>query len=172
MKHIGMYTKQVMEHFKKPHNFGKIKNPNAIGQAGNIVCGDVMQLYLRIEKDKKGKEIIKNVGFETFGCVAAIATSSVITDLIKGKTINEALDFNREKIVKELGGLPPIKLHCSVLAADALYEAIYNYLTKEKRAIPKKLQVVHQRIDTEKKKVEQEYQDWVNIEKKMYQKPE
>jgi len=170
MKEIGFYTKKVLEHFQKPHNFGKIKNPNAIGRAGNLVCGDVMQLYLKIEKDKKGREIIKDVSFETFGCVAAIATSSVITDLIKGKTLNRALDFDRESIVKKLGGLPPIKLHCSVLAADALYDAIYNYLREQKREIPEKLKLVHKRIKSAQKEIEKKYKDWVQIEREMYKK--
>ncbi|MFA5392276.1 MAG: iron-sulfur cluster assembly scaffold protein [Candidatus Paceibacterota bacterium] len=170
MKKTGFYTKKVLEHFQKPHNFGKIKNSNAIGQAGNVVCGDVMQLYLKIVKDKKGREIIEDVSFETFGCVAAIATSSVITDLVKGKTLDKVLDFDKEKIVKELGGLPPIKLHCSVLAADALYDAIYNYLKKQKRKIPEKLKLAHMRIESSQKKIEKEYKDWVHIEKEMYKK--
>ena len=86
-----MYNKKVLQHFKNPHNFGKIKNPDGRGLVGNIVCGDVMNLYIKIGKNKKGEEIIKDIKFETFGCVAAIATSSIITDLAKGKTINEAI---------------------------------------------------------------------------------
>jgi len=165
-----IYTKKVIEHFKNPHNLGRIKNANAVGDAGNMICGDKMRLYLKIEKDKKGREIIKDVSFETFGCVAAIATSSVITDLVKGKTLQAAINFDREKIIKELGGLPPVKIHCSVLAVDALYEAIYDYLKKEKRKIPEKLLKLHQRIEKEKKEIEKRYKKWTKIEEKMRKK--
>ena len=164
---IGLYTKKVMDHFKKPHNMGKIKRPDGIGKVGNIACGDVMWLYIKVGKNKEGKEIIKDVKFETFGCVAAVATSSVITDLVKRKTLEEALDFNRQKIVDELGGLPPIKIHCSVLAADALYEAIYDYYQKQKREIPEKLKTVHERIEREKREIEERYKKWISLEEKM-----
>ena len=128
-----MYTKKVIQHFRNPHNYGKIKNPDGIGKVGNIICGDVMWLYIKVERNKKGEEIIKDVKFKTFGCVAAIATSSIITDLAKGKTLKEVAEINKNEVVKSLGGLPPIKLHCSVLASDALSEAIYNYLSKSKK---------------------------------------
>lgn len=157
---IWLYTKKVIEHFKNPHNMGKIKNPNAIGKAGNIICGDIMWLYLKIGKDKKGKEIIQDISFETLGCVAAIATSSVITDLVKGKSLQEALEFDQQKIIKELGGLPPAKLHCSTLAVDALYEAIYDYFLKNKMKIPEKLKKNHQRIIKIKKEIEKRYNKW------------
>ncbi|HKZ45684.1 MAG TPA: iron-sulfur cluster assembly scaffold protein, partial [archaeon] len=123
MKKYGPYTELVIKHFKKPHNLGKMENPSGIGKVGNIICGDVMWLYIKVEKNKTGKEIIKDIKFETFGCIAAIATSSVITDLAKGKTIEEAIKISREDVIKSLGSLPPIKRHCSVLAADALSEA-------------------------------------------------
>lgn len=168
MEKVGIYTKKVIEHFQKPHNWGKIKNADGIGKVGNIVCGDVMWLYIKVGKNKKGKEIIKDVKFETFGCVAAIATSSVLTDLVKGKTLEEALGFDREKIIKELGGLPPVKLHCSVLAVDALYEAIYDYLKRKKRKIPEKLLKAHQRIEKEKQEIEKRYKEWIKMEEKMY----
>jgi len=155
-----LYTKKVIEHFRNPHNWGKIQNSDSIGKVGNIYCGDVMWLYIKIGKDKKGREIIKDVKFETYGCAAAIATSSVITDLIKGKTLEQALEFNGEKIVKKLGGLPLIKIHCSVLAADALYEAIYHYLKKKKKEIPEKLIKIHQRIEKDKKEIERRYKNW------------
>ncbi len=164
----GPYTATVMEHFKKPHNYGKIKNPDGIGKVGNIVCGDVMWLYIKIAKNKAGKEIIEDVKFETFGCVAAIATSSVITDLAKDKTIEEALKIDKAEIVKELGSLPPIKLHCSVLAADALAEAIYDYYIKQKRAIPPELEQKHQRIQKEKDIVEERYHEWTSREEEMH----
>lgn len=170
MGKIGIYTKKVIEHFKNPHNWGKIKNADGVGKVGNIICGDVMWLYIKVGKNKKGKEIIRDIKFETFGCVAAMATSSVITDLVKGKALEKALDFNREEIVRELGGLPPIKLHCSVLAADALFEAIYDYLKKKNRPIPEKLLKAHQRIEKDKKEIEKRYKEWTKIEEKMRKK--
>ena len=170
MEGIGFYTKKVIEHFKNPHNMGRIKNPDGVGKVGNAVCGDVMWLYIKVGKNKKGREIIKDVKFETYGCVAAIATSSVITDLVKGKPIEEALKFNRQEIVKELGGLPPVKIHCSVLAADALYEAIYDYLKKQKREIPENLEKAHQRIEKEKKEIEERHKEWTELEEEIRKK--
>ena len=133
----GLYTDKVMKTFKNPHNYGRIKNADGIGKVGNPVCGDVMHLYIKVGpgragKNKKGEESIKDIKFETFGCVAAISTSSVITDLVKGKTIKEALKITKDDVVKSLGGLPKIKYHCSILAIDALHEAIKNYNAKKK----------------------------------------
>jgi len=170
MERIGPYTKKVIEYFKKPHNYGRMKNPDGIGKVGNIVCGDVMWLYIRVGKDEKGKEIIKDIKFETFGCVAAIATSSVITDLAKGKSIEEAMKIDRMEIVKLLGGLPPIKLHCSVLAASALTEAIYDYLVKNKREIPEELKKRHLQIAKEKKEIEKRYKEWIKVEEELHKK--
>ncbi|TSC95959.1 MAG: nitrogen fixation protein NifU [Parcubacteria group bacterium Athens1014_10] len=164
-----MYTKKVLNHFKKPHNYGKIKNPDGLGKAGNIICGDTMWLYIKVGKDKKGREIIKDIKFETFGCVAAISTSSVITDLAKGKTLADAAGINKGEVVKSLGGLPPVKLHCSVLAVDALSEAIYDYLSKNKKAISEELQKKHQRIEQEEKIIREKYKDWIGAEEKMHQ---
>jgi len=123
-----MYSEKLMKLFRKPHNFGKIKNADAVGKVGNPVCGDVMYLYLKIKDD-----VIKDVKFETFGCAAAIGTSSIITDMIKGKKIDDALKVSKDDIAKELGGLPPIKMHCSVLATEALKKAVEEYRTKRKR---------------------------------------
>ena len=120
-----------METFKNPHNFGRMKNADGTGKIGNPVCGDVMHLYIKVGKNKKGEDIIKNIKFETFGCVAAIATSSIITEMVKGKTIKEAMKIKKEDVVKSLGGLPKIKYHCSVLAIDALRKAIEDYLRKK-----------------------------------------
>jgi len=164
----GPYTAGVMEHFSKPHNYGKIKNPDGVGKVGNIYCGDVMWLYIKVAKNKDKKDIIKDIKFETFGCVAAIATSSAITDLAKGKTLEEAIAIDKREIVQSLGGLPPIKLHCSVLAADALAEAIYDYYTKQKRPIPAALEEKHQRIKKEKDIVEEKYKDWVKKEEEIH----
>ena len=138
---------------------GKIKNPDGVGRAGNLICGDVMHIYIKVEKDKKGKEIIKDIKFETFGCVAALSTSSVVTDLAKGKTLDRALQINKDNIIKALGGLPLIKIHCSVLAIDALSEAIYDYLTKNKREIPEELQKRHKKIKKDLEVIEKRYEE-------------
>jgi len=157
-----MYTKKVLKYFKNPKNLGKIKNPDGAGIAGNLICGDLMYFYIKVGKNKKNKEIIKEAKFETYGCVAAIATSSIITDLAKGKTLKEAIEINRAEIIESLGGLPLVKLHCSVLAIDALSEAVYDYLKKNKKKIPKKLEKRHQRIKKEKKIIKEKYKDWVS----------
>lgn len=164
----GLYTTTVMEHFSKPHNYGKIANPDGVGKVGNIVCGDVMWLYIKVAKNKSGKEVVKDIKFETFGCVAAIATSSAITDIAKGMTLDEAYKIDKKTIVDKLGGLPPVKLHCSVLAADALVEAIYDFYTKQKREIPADLEEKHQRIKKEKDVVEEKYKDWTQKEEEMH----
>ena len=120
-----MYTKEVIKHFKKPHNQGIIKNASAIGTVGNPQCGDVMKIYLKIEKD-----IIKDIKFETLGCAAAIAVSSVFTKMVKGLSIEKALKITKNDIVKKLGGLPAPKVHCSMLGIDALEKAIKNFQNK------------------------------------------
>jgi nitrogen fixation NifU-like protein len=125
------YSKKVLEHFTKPHNQGKIKNADGTGTVGNPKCGDIMRLYIKVSKNKQGEEIIKDVKFETLGCGAAISTSSMTTDLAKGKTIKEALEITNKSVAEELGGLPTAKMHCSNLAADALHAAIKNYQTKK-----------------------------------------
>ncbi len=117
-----MYTEKVMEHFSNPHNVGELENANAIGEVGNAKCGDIMRMYLLIEDN-----IIKDIKFQTFGCGAAIATSSVATDMVKGKTIEEALKITNKQVIDELGGLPPAKIHCSVLAEEAITAAIADY---------------------------------------------
>ena len=126
--------------FRNPHNMGSIKDADGVGKVGNPICGDVMHLYIKVEDNR-----IKNIKFETFGCAAAIATSSIITDLAKGKTLEEALKISRDDIASELGGLPPIKLHCSVLAADALREAIYDYLKKKNLPVGEELEKEHEK---------------------------
>lgn len=160
-----MYSDDVIKHFRNPHNMGKIKNPDGIGKVGNIICGDVMWLYIKVGKSasrrRKGEEVITDVKFETFGCTAAIATSSMITDLAKGKTFKEALKINKQEITDSLGGLPPIKVHCSILASDALVEAIYGYLSKNGRSISKELEERHQHIKREKEIIEERYKDWI-----------
>ena len=124
----GMYSEKVMEHFRSPRNMGEIKNADGVGTVGNPICGDLMTIYIKVKNDK-----ITDVKFKTFGCAAAIATSSMITELAKGKTLDEASKITRDNVANELDGLPPIKMHCSNLAADALREAIKDYRKKMKK---------------------------------------
>ncbi len=123
-----MYSEKVMDHFSNPRNVGEIENADGIGEVGNPKCGDIMKMYLKIEND-----VIVDVKFKTFGCGAAIATSSMATELIKGKTIQEALKLTNQAVVEALDGLPPVKLHCSVLAEEAVKSAIKDYLQKSGR---------------------------------------
>jgi len=120
-----------LQHFKDPKNQGTIPNADAVGEVGNPTCGDVMKIYLKIKKDPLDKggrgDYIEDVKFETLGCAAAIAVSSAFTEIVKGKTIDEAMKITKDKIVEELGGLPEQKIHCSMLAVEALHEAIKNY---------------------------------------------
>lgn len=160
MNKYGIYTKKVIKHFRNPHNYGKIDKPDGVGKAGNIYCGDVMYLYIKVGVGKKGKEIIEDIKFETYGCAAAIATSSVITDLVKGKTLKEAINIDKNKIVNSLGGLPPIKVHCSILATEGLIEAIYDYLSKNRKEIPEDLQKKHKQIQKSKEIIEKRYEKW------------
>ena len=151
------YSKKVIQHFNKPHNYGKMKSPDGVGEVGNLICGDLMKLYIKVVQNKKGQDIIKDIKFSTFGCLAAIASSSMLTDLVKGKTLEQAIGFDRKEIVDELGGLPPIKIHCSVLAGDALIEAIHDYLTKNKKPIPQALNERHGQLAKEKQEVEKDH---------------
>lgn len=121
-----MYTEKVMDHFANPRNVGELENANGIGEVGNAKCGDIMRIYLDVQDD-----IIKDVKFKTFGCGAAIATSSMVTELVMGKTLDEALKISNAAVAEALDGLPPAKMHCSNLAADALHEAIKDYMQKK-----------------------------------------
>lgn len=168
---MPIYSKEIIKHFKRPKNVGKIKNANAIGEAGNILCGDIMKLYLKISENQKREKIIKDIGFETLGCIVAIANTSLLTALVKGKTIKEALAFKKEDLIKKLGQpLPPIKIHCSVLAIDALKEAIYDYYLKNKFKIPLELEKEHQRIIKTKEEIEKRYKDFTQFEKEILRK--
>jgi len=120
-----MYSDKVMDHFQNPRNVGEMENPDAIGEVGNPTCGDLMKIYLRVEDNK-----IKDIKFQTFGCGAAIATSSMITELAIGKTLEDALELTRDDVADHLDGLPPAKMHCSNLSADALRAAIEDYKKK------------------------------------------
>lgn len=138
-----IYTDKVLQHFKNPHNQGEILDADAIGQVGNPVCGDVMKIYIKVKhtpsparagdtplnRGDLGNDIIEDIKFETLGCAAAIAVSSALTDLAKGKTLDEAMKINKDEIVNNLGGLPVQKVHCSMLGVDALRQAIKKYRT-------------------------------------------
>jgi nitrogen fixation NifU-like protein len=122
-----MYSGKVMEHFKNPHNMGEIPDADGIGSVGNPVCGDMMTIYIKVKDNR-----LTDIKFKTFGCGAAIATSSMVTELAKGKTLEEAMKITRGNVADALEGLPPIKMHCSNLAADALHAAIEDYRKKQK----------------------------------------
>jgi nitrogen fixation NifU-like protein len=122
------YSEKVMDHFRNPRNIGEIKNADGIGKVGNPICGDLMTIYIKVKDD-----IIIDIKFKTFGCVAAIATSSMITEIAKGKTIDKAKKLTRDDVAEELDGLPPIKMHCSNLAADALRAAIKDYKKRQNK---------------------------------------
>lgn len=131
---MALYTETVMEYFKHPKNVGTIENPDGVGEVGNAKCGDIMKIYLKISDG-----IIQDVKFETFGCASAIASSSVATEMIKGKTIDEALAVSNKDVVAKLGGLPAHKLHCSVLAEEAIRAAVRDYYDKNGIAYDKSL---------------------------------
>jgi nitrogen fixation NifU-like protein len=122
-----MYTQKVMDHFKNPRNMGEIPDADGVGTVGNPVCGDLMTIYIKVKDNR-----LEDIKFKTFGCGSAIATSSMITELAKGKTLEEGLKITRANVADELGGLPPVKMHCSNLAADALHAAIEDYYNKQK----------------------------------------
>jgi len=124
----SLYSDKVMEHFKNPRNVGEIENADGIGHVGNPVCGDIMELYIKVKDNT-----IVDAKFKTFGCGAAIATSSMVTEMVKGKSIDEALEISNRAVAEALDGLPPIKMHCSVLAEEALKSAIEDYLAKSGR---------------------------------------
>jgi nitrogen fixation NifU-like protein len=121
-----MYTDKVMDHFTNPRNVGEIRDADGVGEVGNAKCGDIMRIYLKVQDD-----IIQDIKFKTFGCGAAIATSSMITEMVKGKTLSEALQISNQAVAEALDGLPPAKMHCSNLAANALHQAIKDYIEKK-----------------------------------------
>lgn len=121
-----------MDHFRNPRNMGEIPNPSGVGQVGNPVCGDIMKMYIKVE-ERNGKEYLEDVKFQTLGCGAAIATSSIVTEMVKGKNLEEAEAITNKAVAEALGGLPPVKMHCSNLAADAVHAAIGDYRKKKGR---------------------------------------
>ena len=118
-----LYSEKVMDHLAHPRNVGELEDANAVGEVGNLKCGDIMKIYMKIDEN----EVIQDVRFQTFGCGAAVATSSMATEMVKGKTIEEALKVTNKMVADSLGGLPPVKMHCSVLAEEALHAAIQDY---------------------------------------------
>jgi nitrogen fixation protein NifU and related proteins len=122
----ALYSEKVMDHFTNPRNVGKMEDPDGVGTVGNPVCGDVMKLYIKVKDDR-----IDDAKFQTFGCGAAIATSSMVTELVKGKTLGEAVALSNKEVADALDGLPPVKMHCSMLAEDALKSAIEDYRKKQ-----------------------------------------
>ena len=156
-----------MDHFLHPRNTGVIEDADGVGEAGNIVCGDLMRIYIKIDRKDDGRLVLKDVKFMTLGCVAAIASSSKVTEMAKNKTIEEALKITNQEIAESLGGLPPVKMHCSVLAADALKEAIYNYLEKNGQPIPPELEKEHKRILKERSLMEEKYGDFIERQRQV-----
>jgi len=126
-----MYSDKVMDHFMNPRNVGVIEDPDGVGKEGNPICGDLMEIFIKVKDDR-----IEDIKFRTFGCGAAIATSSMATEMVKGKTIEEAMEITNKAVAEALDGLPPIKMHCSNLAADAIHAAIEDYLEKKKAKQP------------------------------------
>lgn len=125
-----LYNEKVMDHFMNPRNVGEIKGADGEGQVGNPTCGDIMKIFLKVEKNDEGKEFIQDIRFQTFGCGAAVATSSMVTEMVKGKTLEEIESLTNKQVAEELGGLPPVKMHCSNLAASALHKAVEDYRAK------------------------------------------
>lgn len=121
-----MYSEKVMDHFSNPRNVGEMENPSGVGTVGNAKCGDIMRIYLDIDENS----IIQDIKFKTFGCGAAVATSSIATELVKGKTVKQALKITNKSVMEALDGLPPVKIHCSLLAEEAIHAALWDYATK------------------------------------------
>lgn len=162
-----MYTEKVMEHFNNPRNQRKMEEPDGVGKVGNPACGDVMWLYIKVS-DRGEDSVIEDISWETFGCTAAIATSSMITDIAKGKTLEEAVEITNRKVADELDGLPPVKMHCSNLAADGLIEALYDYYTKVGREVPKSLEDKHEKIEVEMDRLEEKYGEYLSMEEELH----
>jgi len=153
-----VYSDKVLNHFRKPHNQGRLEDYTSLGKVGNVVCGDVMWMYIKVGTAADGgAEIIEDISWETFGCTAAIATSSMVSDMAKGKTLEEAIAITNQQVADELDGLPRPKMHCSALAADALNEAIYAHYENQGREIPEALRKRHQHIADQRERLEKRY---------------
>lgn len=136
------YSEKVMDHFRNPRNVGEIENADGVGRVGNPTCGDIMELYIKVEDGK-----IADAKFKTFGCGAAIATSSMVTELVKGKSLEDALSLSNRAVAEALGGLPPIKMHCSVLAEEALQSALADYYQRQGLELPEELKNIKKHDD-------------------------
>ncbi|MBI4101392.1 MAG: iron-sulfur cluster assembly scaffold protein [Candidatus Nealsonbacteria bacterium] len=165
---MALYSEEVMKHFKTPQNVGKIEKPDGLGKVGNLKCGDIMYLYLDIEKNKKGEEVIKDIKFETFGCTVAIANTSLLTTMVKGKTLEGALKVTKDDLVKRFGNVPLIKVHCSLLAVDALAEAVYDYYVKNKKSISPELQEKHERAEKIGQEIGHRHSELVDLEEELH----
>ncbi|MCI9386663.1 MAG: Fe-S cluster assembly scaffold protein NifU [Lachnospiraceae bacterium] len=144
-----MYSEKVMDHFNNPRNVGEIENPSGVGTVGNAKCGDIMRMYLDID----GDGIIRDVKFKTFGCGAAVATSSMATELVKGKSVWQALEVTNKAVMDALDGLPPVKVHCSLLAEEAIHAALWDYAEKNNITI----EGLEKPVDDIEEKIEEEY---------------
>ncbi len=152
-----MYSERVLDHFRNPRNKGKLEEYSAVGKVGNIMCGDVMWLYIKVERNANNEDTISDISWETFGCTAAIAISSIVTEMVKGKRLTEATAISNQDVAEMLGGLPPAKMHCSLLAVEALSEAIYNYLQAKGEIIPALLVKRHEHVEKVKKELDERY---------------
>lgn len=146
-KKYGPYSEKVIDHFRNPRNMGEMKDADAISKVGSPICGDELWIYIKVDKNEDGELYLKDIKFESFGCAGAVATGSMMTELAKGKTLKEALKINRNSVAEALGGLPKVKLHCSLLSTDALHEAIYLYMKKNNIPIPNELQGLHVKVE-------------------------
>ena len=144
-----MYSEKVMDHFNNPRNVGEIENPSGVGTVGNAKCGDIMRMYLDID----GDGIIRDVKFKTFGCGAAVATSSMATELVKGKSVWQALEVTNKAVMDALDGLPPVKVHCSLPAEEAIHAALWDYAEKNNITI----EGLERPVDDIEEKIEEEY---------------
>ena len=132
-----LYSEKVMDHLAHPRNVGELEDANAVGEVGNLKCGDIMKIYMKIDEN----EVIQDVRFQTFGCGAAVATSSMATEMVKGKTVKEALELTNAAVAEALDGLPPVKMHCSVLAEEAIKAALADYYRRQGRPVPESLRL-------------------------------
>lgn len=157
----NMYSATVMSHFLNPKHVGVLEKYDALGEVGNVVCGDIMRIYLKIDQDQNQELCISDISFETYGCGAAIATSSYTCELAHGKKLIDALKIEKNDIIAGLESLPPQKIHCSILAVDALKEAIYQYYFQNKIKIPPTLEKIHQTLLKQKEILQQQYKNWL-----------
>jgi nitrogen fixation NifU-like protein len=145
-----------------------MKDYDGLVKLGNLKSVDIMYLYIKIDKNKKGEEIIKDISFETYGCAVAIANTSLLTTMVRGKNLAQALKITKDDLVRKFGQVPLVKIHCSMLAVDALAEAVYDYFSKNKRPIPEELQSKHQRIKKEREEIEHRHEELIQLEEDLH----